>query len=138
MNEASIPFQVKNAPVVDASAPGMPVLSSNSGNANGLKDGNYTVSMNTWWGQNGSQFKLYENGVLVNTTNLTNASPAAQTAAWTATGKINGTYTYVGELINSAGKTTSQPLVVKVTDAAPGKAVLAADNWDGDGNFMFL
>ncbi|MFE5321563.1 OmpL47-type beta-barrel domain-containing protein [Paenibacillus sp. NPDC056579] len=134
--EASISFQVKNPPVVDTSAPGMPELSSNSGHANGLQDGNYIVTMNMWWGQNGSQFKLYENGVLISTMNLTKATPAAQTATWMAEGKANGTYTYVGELINSVGKTTSQPLVVKVTDARPGKAVLAADNWDGDGNFM--
>jgi hypothetical protein len=132
VTEASVPFQVK---IVDASVPGLPLLSSNSGDANGLQGGNYTVTMNMWWGQNGSQFKLYENGVLVSTTNLAKASFAAQAASWAATGNANGTYTYVGELINSAGKTVSQPLVVKVTDAAPGKAVLAADNWDGDGKF---
>lgn len=135
VTEASVPFQVKNVPVVDASAPGLPVLSSNNGYANGLQDGNYTVSMNMWWGQNGFQYKLYENDALVSMTNLTKASPAAQTDSWTAAGRANGTYTYVGELINSAGKTVSQPLVVKVTDATPGKAVLAADNWDGNGNF---
>ncbi|RTE02375.1 OmpL47-type beta-barrel domain-containing protein [Paenibacillus whitsoniae] len=135
VTESSIAFQVKNAPVVDAGVPGAPVLSSNSGYAYGLQDGNYTVTMNMWWGLNGSQFRLYENGVLVSTTALTKASPAAQTAAWTVKGKPNGTYTYVGELINSAGKTVSQPLVVKVTDAAPGKPVLAQNNWDGDGSF---
>ncbi|MBB6673447.1 OmpL47-type beta-barrel domain-containing protein [Cohnella nanjingensis] len=135
VTEASVAFQVKSAPVMDAGAPGVPVLSSNGGYANGLQDGNYTVAMNMWWGLNGSEFNLYEDGVLVCTTALTKASPAAQTAAWTVQAKANGTYTYVGELINSAGKTVSQPLVVKVTDATPGKPALAHDNWDGDGNF---
>ncbi|RTE10847.1 OmpL47-type beta-barrel domain-containing protein [Paenibacillus whitsoniae] len=135
VTEASMLFQVTSPAVVDAGVPGVPVLSSNSGYAHGLNDGNYTVTMNMWWGLNGSQFNLYENGVLVNTTSLAKTSPAAQTAVWTTTGKANGTYTYVGELINSAGKTVSQPLIVKVTDASPGKAVLSEDNWDGDGNF---
>lgn len=117
-------------------APGKPVLSDNSGQATGLKDGNYTVTMNMWWGNNGSVFKLYENGVLIQTQSLTDVSPAAQTAKVEVKGKANGTYTYTSELINSSGTTTSAPLVVKITDAGPGKPVLSQDNWDGDGNYV--
>lgn len=116
-------------------APGKPVLSDNSGQANGLKDGNYTVTMNMWWGNNGSLFKLYENGVLIHTQTLTDASPAAQTAKVEVRDKANGTYTYTSELTNSFGTTASNSLVVKVTDAAPGKPVLSQDNWDGDGSY---
>lgn len=119
----------------DPDVPGQPVLSSNSGHAYGLHDGNYTVSMNMFWGDNGSKFKLFENGALVYATTLTKSSPSAQSAEWKAQGKSNGTYTYVGELSNSAGRTVSQPLVVQVTDAQPGKPVLAHDNWDGDGSY---
>ncbi|NOV01679.1 OmpL47-type beta-barrel domain-containing protein [Paenibacillus planticolens] len=121
---------------LSAGAPGMPVLSDNSGHATGLKDGNFTVTMNMWWGNNGSVFKLYENGVLIHTQALTDASPAAQMAKVDVKGKPNGTYTYTSELINSFGTTTSTPLVVKITDAAPGKPVLSQDNWDGDGNYQ--
>nr|WP_312876179.1 Ig-like domain-containing protein [Paenibacillus frigoriresistens] len=116
-------------------APGKPVLSDNSGYATGLKDGNYTVTMNMWWGNNGSVFKLYENGVLISTQTLKDASPAAQVAKVDVKGKANGTYTYTSELINSFGTTASSPLVVKITDALPGKPVLSQDNWDGDGNY---
>lgn len=117
------------------SAPGKPVLSDNNGHHMGLKDGNYSVTMNLWWGNNGTEFKLYENGVLIHTQSLTDSSPEAQTVKKDITGKTNGTYTYTCELTNSFGTTKCDPRVVKVTDAAPGKPVLSHDNWDGDGNY---
>ncbi|MBM7564232.1 Ig-like domain-containing protein [Paenibacillus sacheonensis] len=116
-------------------APAKPVLSSNSGYANGLKDGNYTVTMNLWYGNNGSVFKLFENGALIRTQTLNAASPAAQQASFDVKGKKNGTYTYTALLTNAYGSTTSAPLVVTITDAAPGAPVLAQDNWDGDGSY---
>ncbi|WP_261808135.1 OmpL47-type beta-barrel domain-containing protein [Paenibacillus sp. N3.4] len=134
--QGSAAFKVTPLALILANGvPGKPDLSDNSGYANGLKDGNFTVTMNLWWGNNGSVFKLYENGVLISTKTLTDASPAAQSAKVDVTGKPNGTYTYTSELINSFGVTTSKPLVVNVTDASPGKAVLSHDNWDGDGNY---
>lgn len=116
-------------------APGKPVLSDNNGYDTGLKDGSYTVTMNLWHGNNGTEFKLYENGVLVNTKKLTDVSPSAQTVATAIAGKANGTYTYTCELTNVFGTTSCTPLVVVVKDANPGKPVLSSDNWDGDGQF---
>ncbi|MGF9697386.1 DUF5689 domain-containing protein [Paenibacillus sp. MABNR03] len=116
-------------------APGKPVLSSNNGHTNGLLEGSYTVSMNLWWGENGTSYKLYEDGVLIDTQALTSASPQAQSAKTSITGKANGTYTYVAELTNASGSTRSEVLTVQVAHAAPGKAVLSQDNWDGDGNY---
>ncbi|NUU78368.1 endonuclease [Paenibacillus xylanilyticus] len=116
-------------------APGKPVLSSNNGHTNGLLEGSYTVSMNLWWGENGTSYKLYEDGVLIDTQALTSASPQAQSAKTSITGKANGTYTYVAELTNTSGSTRSEVLTVQVAHAAPGKAVLSQDNWDGDGNY---
>ncbi|MCM3749045.1 Ig-like domain-containing protein [Paenibacillus pasadenensis] len=126
---------VKVALPLYTGAPGKPVLSSNIAQANGLKDGNYTVTMNMWWGNNGDVLKVYENGVLISTQALDDASPKAQTAKVEVKGNKNGTYTYTAELVNSLGTTKSDPLVVTVTDAAPGKPVLSHDNWDGDGSF---
>ncbi|WP_151734941.1 GDSL-type esterase/lipase family protein [Paenibacillus tengchongensis] len=116
-------------------APGMPVLSDNNGHDTGLKDGDYTVTMNLWWGNNGSRFKLYENGELVKEVSLVDQSPSAQSVKIDIAGKKNGTYVYTGELINALGTTKSAPLTVTVTDASPGQAVLSNDNWDGDGSF---
>lgn len=115
--------------------PGMPVLSDNSGQANGLHDGNYTVSMNMWWGNNGTTWKLYENGSLIGEKTLSEASPHAQNAALDIRGKPNGTYTYTCEFGNAYGTTTCQPHVVHITDAAPGKPAMSHDNWDGDGTY---
>ncbi|MFS0724173.1 putative Ig domain-containing protein [Paenibacillus sp. 1P07SE] len=117
-------------------APGKPVLAANHGHATGLKDGNYTVTMNLWWGHNGTSFKLYENGTLVHTQELTDQSPKAQIAQADIAGKSNGTYTYTCELTNVFGTAACDPLIVTVTDAEPGKPVLSHDNWDGDGNYV--
>lgn len=116
-------------------APGKPVLSDNNGHDTGLKDGSYTVTMNMWWGNNGSVFKLYENGVLISEQSLADASPSAQKAAVDIAGKPNGTYAYTCELINVFGTATCGEHVVTVTDANPGKPVLSQDNWDGDGSY---
>lgn len=118
-----------------AGAPGKPVLSSDNGYTTGLFEGSFNVSMNLWWGENGSEYKLYENGVLIDTQKLTAASPSAQSSKTAITGKANGTYTYVAELTNDKGTTRSDVLTVQVTNAAPGKATLSQNNWDGDGNY---
>uniref|UniRef100_UPI00403FBB69 DUF5689 domain-containing protein n=1 Tax=Paenibacillus sp. FSL R5-0519 TaxID=2921648 RepID=UPI00403FBB69 len=118
-----------------AGAPGKPVLSSDNGYTTGLFEGSYNVSMNLWWGENGSEYKLYENGVLIDTQKLTAATPSSQFAKTAITGKTNGTYTYVAELTNDKGTTRSDVLTVQVTNASPGKATLSQNNWDGDGNY---
>lgn len=118
-----------------AGVPGKPVLSSDNGYTTGLFEGSYNVSMNLWWGENGSEYKLYENGVLIDTQKLTAATPSSQFAKTAITGKTNGTYTYVAELTNDKGTTRSDVLTVQVTNAAPGKANLSQNNWDGDGNY---
>jgi hypothetical protein len=119
-------------------APGTPTLSHNNGFVNGLLGGDYTVSMNMWWGENATSYKLYEDGVLVDSQKLTYNAPWAQFAQTKIKGKTNGTYTYVAELANDKGVTRSQMLTVRVTAALPGKAVLSHDNWDMDGNYKVM
>jgi chitodextrinase len=115
--------------------PGQPVLSHDNGHDTGLLDGAYTVMMNMWYGDNGTEYRLYENGVLIDTQALADAAPAAQTAATVISGRENGVYRYVAELANPGGTTRSAEMTVQVTDAAPGKPVLSSDNWDGDGHY---
>lgn len=117
-------------------APGKAALSSNDGWDTGLEDGTFQVTMNLWWGENGSLFKLYRDGELVAKVPLTMMTPGAQRAVVDIEGLANGTYVFTGELVNSKGTTATQPLTVKVTDASPGKPVLSADNKDGDGAYV--
>ncbi|GAA4768472.1 rhamnogalacturonan lyase family protein [Microbacterium gilvum] len=116
-------------------APAKGVLSTTSGWAYGLKDGNYTVTMDLWHGQNAHTIRLYENGELLTESFLADASPAAQTFSFDVTGRVNGTYEYTCELVNQHGTTPCKPVIVKVTDANPGTAVLSHDNWDRNGEY---
>ncbi|WP_211745694.1 chitinase N-terminal domain-containing protein [Paenibacillus sp. Marseille-Q4541] len=122
-------------PVLATGVPGQAVLSSNNGYDNGLRDGSYDITMNLWWGNNATEYKLYENGVLIDTQKISDKTPEKQSATTAITGKSNGTYTYTSELTNRYGTTASSSVVVVVTDASPGNAVLSHDNWDGDGNY---
>lgn len=115
--------------------PGQGVLWSDSGWAYGLADGNYTVTMSLWWGANATRVKLYEDGQLIATRDLADDTPNAQHVQVPVTGRVNGVYEYVAVLINRNGQTTTQPLSVEVSDAAPGAGVLSHDNWDGDGDY---
>ncbi|KQM82095.1 glycosyl hydrolase family 32 [Agromyces sp. Leaf222] len=116
-------------------APAAGVLSSNNGWDTGLQDGDFDVTMNLWWGENASLFKLYRDGELVHTTRLEPHTPQAQRVVVPVQGLGNGEYTFVGELLNSKGSTSTKALTVKVRDANPSKPVLSHDNRDGDGRF---
>ncbi|MDL5486163.1 glycosyl hydrolase 53 family protein [Microbacterium wangruii] len=117
------------------SAPAVGVLAHDNGWDTGLRDGDYTVRMNLWWGVNGSSFRLYENGVLVAVQPLVYGGIAPQTAAVPITGRRDGTYVYTGEIVNASGVTATRPVTVTVTDASPGTPVLRHDNGDRDGRY---
>lgn len=95
--------------VADA-APAVPVLSHD----NKDKDGNYTVTANLWWGTNGTSYRLFENGVLIDEQALAAASPNAQQATTAVAGRAPGTYTYVAEFANASGSTSSKAITVTV------------------------
>ena len=132
--EAGAGVLASGTPVATA-APAVAVLADDNGQGTGLFDGSYTVTANLYWGQNATVAKLYENGVLVDAQWLTGTTPRRQTVAFPVTGKVDGTYTYVVELLNPYGTSTSRPHTVVVRDAAPAVAVLSDDNRDGDGAF---
>ncbi|RAU94695.1 discoidin domain-containing protein [Paenibacillus sp. YN15] len=117
-------------------APGVPVLSDDNGYDYGIRDGHYRIAMNMWWGSNADTYKLYENGVLVNTQALEARSPGAQSAVTLIKGKPNGTYRYYAELSNSSGTTRSGEWIVEVIQAEPGKPVLSHNNWGQEGSFQ--
>ena len=128
-----------SAPVIvpdgATSKPGQAALSNDNGWDTGLKDGDYNVVMNLWWGEEGSIYRLYENGVLIATKQLTFGGVGAQNLSIPVHGKANGTYVYTGELVNSKGTTATTSTTVKVTEATPGTPVLSNDDWSGAGTF---
>ncbi|MCR8845393.1 PA14 domain-containing protein [Paenibacillus sp. SC116] len=93
--------------------PGTPALSQDNWDG----DGNYAITMNLHWGQNGTSLEWYENGVLIDTQALTDNSPNHQTATKTFSSKVNGSYIYTAKLINNFGNASSQPITVTVTNS---------------------
>lgn len=93
---------------VTQATPGKPVLSHDNWDG----DGSFHITMNLWWGTNGSVYSLYENGVLIDTQTLTEQT--SQSAVTAIQSRTAGSYTYVAELANAAGATSSDPLVVQV------------------------
>lgn len=116
--------------------PARGVLSTDNGHDTGLRDGDYTVTMNLWWGENASAFRLYENGELLTTTRLQPATPAAQRVTIPIRGRADGDYVYTGVLVNSRGETKVGPLRIVVANAAPGTPVLSHDDHDRNGTFL--
>ncbi|NOU65600.1 hypothetical protein GC096_16320 [Paenibacillus sp. LMG 31461] len=96
---------------VTKAAPDKPVLSGDNWDG----DGNFKVSMNMWWGTNGGAYHLYENGVLIYTEALTNHTSNAQSSVMTVTNRAIGNYEYRAELVNYAGATFSDKMIVNVT-----------------------
>ncbi len=96
--------------VVDRATPGTPVLSHDNHDG----DGQYVVTMNMWWGTNGTTYRLYENGALVDTQELTAHGREAQRVATPLDGRAPGRYEYRAELENAAGLTGSRTITVTV------------------------
>jgi hypothetical protein len=96
---------------VTKAAPEKSVLSSDNWDG----DGNFKVSMNMWWGTNGATYNLYENGFLIYTEALANHTPNAQSSVMTVANRAKGNYEYRAELINYAGATSSEKMIVNVT-----------------------
>ena len=108
-----INFNPPNVNAAASSAPGTPFLAQD----NTDNDGNYTITMNMWWGNNGTSWKLYENDTLVYTGSLSDNSPYAQTASRTFSNMPEGTYEYRCDLINSFGTASSGTISVTVNGA---------------------
>ncbi len=122
--------------LVPAGAPGEARIRDDNGWDTGLRDGDYTVLVDLWHGENATSLRLYEDGELIHTEPLTYGGVEAQHVAVPVTGKVNGEYTYTCELVNAAGATPCKKAhTVVVKDANPGKPALSHDNTDRDGDY---
>lgn len=101
----------------DPAADGVPAkgkLSDDNGNSVFTAGDDYTVTMELEGGNNAALFELYENGVLIHTEELIDASPGSQEVSVEVTDKSPGKYRYQGVLSNSFGSTDTPPHLVKV------------------------
>ncbi|MGL5086833.1 MAG: hypothetical protein ACRC68_14175, partial [Clostridium sp.] len=99
-------------------------------------DGNYNITFNMWYGNNGSSYKLYEKiGQLsefkvVSEGKLTDNSPSAQSQTIEITGRnIPATYFYYVELMNSYG--TSKSNVIEVSVGIANESKILIEGIDG-------
>ncbi|MEG0297575.1 MAG: hypothetical protein RR486_15915 [Clostridium sp.] len=118
-----------------SAAPGKPSLAHDQWA--GDLDGNYNLTFNMWYGNNGTSYKLYERiGALsefkvVEEGKLDDNSPAAQSKVINITGRtIPATYFYYVELINSFGVSQSPTIEVSVGTATDSKVII--EGIDGD------
>lgn len=102
--------------------PGTPQLKQTTWN--GEKD--YSIGFDMWWGSNGNEWRLYENGKLIHTAKLTPNGSAAQSGTVAISQEENGSYEYYAELENEGGITKSNVITIKVTQ-------VAGDDGNGDG-----
>lgn len=115
-------------------APAQAVLSDDNAQ-DGINGGSYTITANLWWGQNGTTFRLFENGEQIAEIPLEDETPSAQEVSVPIEGRPDGEYTYTCELSNLGGVTPCDPHTVVVDAASPAQPVLSHDNWDGDGAY---
>ncbi|MGG7177936.1 glycosyl hydrolase family 18 protein [Clostridium paraputrificum] len=109
--KTSVTFTV---PVV--SAPAVPDISTNvwSGATT------YPITMNLW-GENATEWRLYEDGILIYTKELKYNNQTMQTDSVTLKDRLNGEYTYYAEAVNPKGVTRSKDFKVTVTQASSNK-----------------
>lgn len=93
-----------------AEAPAAATVSHDNWDTNG----DYKITFNMWWGVNASEWNLYENNTLIHTGSLQANGTSAQSGTFNVSGKAPGKYTYKVELVNSAGVTGSNEIVVEV------------------------
>lgn len=76
--------------------------------------GSFKITMNLWWGENGEECVLYENGKEIGREKLNYKGTEMQKATFDVLARKKGEYTYYCELINKNGKTKSDEIKIKI------------------------
>ncbi|MGL4107629.1 cellulose binding domain-containing protein [Clostridium sp. LP20] len=128
-----LPVTIVNAAAT--AAPGKPTLSHNQFGTD--YDGDYDITMNMYYGNNATSYKLYErfgptgNFTQIAEGKLTDNTPSVQSTVFQVKGRTGvGMYNYKAEFINSYGTTTSDILQVQV--GKDGKQKIFIDGIDAN------
>ncbi|MGL4849284.1 MAG: hypothetical protein ACRC28_10215, partial [Clostridium sp.] len=116
--------------------PGKPSLTHNQWGSD--VDGNYDLTLNMWYGNNATSFKVYErfgpkgDFTVINEGKLADNTPSPQAIVTEVRGREkNGIYYYYAEFINSFGTVKSDTIEVSV--GASEKANIYIDKIDDNG-----
>mgnify|MGYP001627794605 FL=1 len=96
--------------VVNAAAPGTPVVSHD----NWDRDGEFTVTANLWWGTNADAYDILLDGEVVDSGELAASTPDAQRAQVELEGVEPGDHELIAVFRNANGETASKPVTVTV------------------------
>ena len=132
-------FTLMPCKLTSASASGVPGKPTLSSDQYGVDyDGDYNITMNMYYGNNATSYKLYErygiNGEykVISEGELTDGTPAVQSKVIEVRGRQNiGIYSYYAEFINSYGSACSDVLEVRV--GKDGDAKIIIDKVDNEG-----
>lgn len=111
LNSQGVTSTSSTTVVVNAAAPGAPVLSHDNWDG----DGSFTATANMWWGTNATSYRFRLDGEVVATAQLTANTPNAQRATVQLTGIPIGNHTLVAEFVNARGVSISEPVTITVS-----------------------
>ncbi|MEK3884665.1 DNRLRE domain-containing protein [Paenibacillus sp. PL2-23] len=113
--------------VTDAN-PAKPVLNHDNSDGNG----DYSIEMVMPEGTNGSEYVLYENGIVVDSKQLISNTPQPQSASTVLWYRANGTYEYYAEVSNKFGTTQSDSIYVTVNQSGVAEVLSSKQSWNRD------
>ncbi len=114
-------------------APTVGTLSSTFG-WSGVRDGYFSLMYDLWWGEPAQTVELFRDGDSLGVVTLDPGTD--QHTQIDIDGLANGQHTFGCKVRGPGGSAECEPLVVTVTQAAPGALQITDDNWDGDGNLQ--
>jgi len=98
---------------------------------------NLTISWDMWWGENGTYWKLIQNGNNVFETEIINNTPEAQHNEVTLLFTTTGQYNFIVDLCNDNGCTSSNPILISISNpSGPGEINHGVGVMDWGGQFF--
>ena len=114
----SATYTINSSQGTDSGTPSGPPAKPSLSHNNWSGNGDYVITMDIWWGNNATSWRIYENDQLIYTGVLQGNSPNSQRATYQVTARANGTYTYKVEAVNEFSVTESDTMEVRVTNGS--------------------